>query len=100
VTAAARDARGDGRGAHPDDAVARDAAGRLVATGPDRVTVTLEALRAMADGRELVTIHAGDAIPADELDRLLERVRADLPDLAIEGLRGGQPDEAYLVAVE
>jgi DAK2 domain fusion protein YloV len=100
VTWAARDARIGGVPVTAGTALAL-ADKTLIAHGSDVAAVIVDALtRLGAADAEVITLYAGRTVAPDEAQALADRVRACWPKATVEVVRGEQPHDYYLLAVE
>lgn len=99
VVTAARDSVVDGAPVRHGQVLALDAARHLLVVGANVEEVTMEALATFEDF-ELVTLYCGDSEGAGASTALCERIKRSGPGVEVEFIKGGQPHDHLLVAVE
>jgi hypothetical protein len=98
VTVASRDAEVDGVVVKEGEYLGL-AGGTALASAPDFGAVASAVLDSLlAEPRDIVTLLTGEDAPA--LDGLIDKLRADYPDLEVEVHEGGQPHYPLLVSAE
>jgi len=99
VITAAKDSVVDGEPVREGQIIALDADRHLLASGDDVEAVTLRALTAFEDF-ELVTLYCGNSEGSGKTLALCERIEVAGWGAEVEVVRGGQPHDHLLVAVE
>jgi DAK2 domain fusion protein YloV len=74
--------------------------GEIEVAGDDVLDVSEQLLASIADGAETLTLLAGEDLPDDALQTLVERLESTYPNLEIDALRGDQPLYPVIMGVE
>ena len=99
VTTAARESVIDGVAVDAGHILALDADRNLLASDDSITGATLRGLAGF-DGFDLVTCYYGSAVDAETAAAIASAIRARIPGVEVELIRGGQPHDHLLVAVE
>lgn len=100
VTVAVRHARIGRRKVRNGDYIVLGPSDGLLATDPDRTTAILAAIGTLKPGYELLTIYRGHAVDHATADRLRDSLTAEVGDVEIELVDGGQPHYDFVISAE
>lgn len=100
VTEAVSDARMGRHRVRKGEYLALGPSDGLLASDGDRTAAVMSAVRKLKPGFELMTIYRGEGVSRAAADRLRDAVRAELPDVEIELVDGGQPHYDFLISAE
>lgn len=100
VTEAVRDARMGRHRVRKGEYIALGPSDGLLASDRDRTAAVMSAVRKFKPGFELMTIYRGEGVSRVAAVRLRDAVRAELPDIEIELVDGGQPHHDFLISAE
>ena len=100
VTAAVRDARIGRHRIKRDEFIVLGPDDGLMASDDDRTVAVLAAVRKLKQGFELMTIYRGEGVTFAAAETLREALLADLGDVEIELVDGGQPHYDFLISAE
>jgi len=100
VTEAVRDARMGRHRVRKGEYIALGPSDGLLASDRDRTAAVMSAVRKFKPGFELMTIYRGEGVSRVAAVRLRDAVRAELPDIEIELVDGGQPHYDFLISAE
>lgn len=100
VTVAVRHARIGRRMVRHGDYIVLGPSDGLLATDSDRTEAISAAIETLQPGYELLTIYRGHGVDHAAAERLRDTLQADLPDVEIELVDGGQPHYDFLIAAE
>ncbi|MEX2547323.1 MAG: DAK2 domain-containing protein [Chloroflexota bacterium] len=100
VTAAVRDARMGRHRVRKGEYIALGPTEGLLASDRDRTAAVLSALRRFKPGYELMTVYRGEGVSRAAADRLRDALKAELDDVEIELVDGGQPHYDFLISAE
>jgi DAK2 domain fusion protein YloV len=75
--------------------------GKIKVSSDDLTQAVANALKiADAEEADIASLYYGDEIEGEEARSLSQALQAQLPDLEVEVIEGGQPHYAYIIAVE
>ncbi len=100
VTAAVRDARMGRHRVRKGEYISLGPTEGLLASDRDRTAAVLSALRRFKPGYELMTVYRGEGVSRAAADRLRDALKAELDDVEIELVDGGQPHYDFLISAE
>jgi DAK2 domain fusion protein YloV len=100
VTAAVRDARMGRHRVRKGEFIALGPTEGLLASDRDRTAAVVGGLKKLKSGFELMTIYRGEGVSRAAADRLRDALKAELPDVEIELVDGGQPHYDFLISAE
>lgn len=100
VTAAVRDARMGRHRVHKGEYIVLDPTDGLIAADRDRTAATVSAISRLKLGFELITIYRGEGVSRAAADRLRDALKAELGEVEIELVDGGQPHYDFLISAE
>jgi DAK2 domain fusion protein YloV len=100
VTAAVRDARMGRHRVKRGEYIVLGPSDGLMASDRDRSTAVVAAIRKLKPGFELLTIYRGEGVSRAAADRLRDALKAELGEVEIELVDGGQPHYDFLISAE
>ena len=101
ITYAIRDTEIDGKTIEKNDIISIGDHSALLAVGKSTYDVARETVNALvSDEAGAISIYYGDAVSAEEAERLGRQVESDYPNCDVEVQNGGQPIYYYIISVE
>jgi DAK2 domain fusion protein YloV len=100
VTAAVRDARMGRHRVKRGEYIVLGPTDGLLASDRDRTIAVVAGVHKLKPGFELLTIYRGEGVSRVAADRLRDALKADLVEVEIELVDGGQPHYDFLISAE